>query len=107
MCDYKQDPKHPFTFHGENDNFRCYLETKLAENVPFVVPRLAGVEHNYAIIGAHAAQRGRFIDQEADYLNKTQAVMKNNAGIFLPDASSVIDYATAYLRPFDKCDMFF
>ena len=107
MRDYKQDPKHPFTFHGENDNFRNYLETKLAENVPFVVPRLAGVEHNYAIIGAHAAQRGRFIDQEADYLNKTRAVMKNNAGIFLPDASSVIDYATAYLRPFDKCDMFF
>lgn len=104
---HKQDPKHPFTFHGENDNFCIHLRNNLELGKPFIVPRLAGIEHNYAVIGAQAGQRGKFTDEEATYLNKTRSVMKNNAGVFLPSATSVVDYAVDYMKAFHHCDAYF
>lgn len=101
-----QDPSHPFTFHGENDNMRKYLENMLKSGNKFVIPRLAGIEHMYAVMGAQAGQRGRFEDNEAGYINKTRSVMKNNAGIFLPDGNSIVDYANSYLKAFHNCDAF-
>ena len=105
--EHRQDPEHPFTFRGENENFRRYLRDALAIGDPFIVPRLAGIEHMYAVTGARAGQRGRFNDNEAEFLNKTRTTMKNNAGVFLPDGSSVVDYATMYLKAFHECDAFF
>lgn len=104
---HRQDPNHPFTFQGENVNFCNYLRETISNNIPFIVPRMGGIEHMYAVLGAQAGQRGRFIDSEASFLNKTRAVMKNNAGVFLPDGSSVVDYATAYLNSFHKCQAYF
>jgi len=102
----KPDPKHSFTFIDENNQFRNYLEKSIVSNKPFVVPRLAGIEHMYAMMGAYASQRGRFDDSEADFLNKTRGVMKNNAGIFLPDANSVVKYSQLYLDAFHKCEVY-
>ena len=103
---HRQDPSHPFTFTGENENLRRFLSESLSSGEPFVIPRLAGIEHQYAVIGAQAGQRGRFDDSEAAYLNKTRSVMKNNAGVFLPTASSVVDYATSYLKAFHHCEAY-
>lgn len=104
---HRQDPDHPFTFRGENENFRAYLNTAVSKGEPFIVPRLAGIEHMYAVMGARAGQRGRFNNNEAEFLNKTRSIMKNNAGVFLPDGSSVVDYATMYLKAFHECDAYF
>jgi hypothetical protein len=101
-----QDPSHPFTFHGENDNMRKYLEKMIATDSHFIIPRLAGIEHNYAVMGAQAGQRGRFEDSEANYINRTRSVMKNNAGIFLPDGNSIVEYSNTYLKAFHNCDAF-
>ena len=101
-----QDISHPFTFHGENDNMRKYLEMMISSDNNFIIPRLAGIEHMYAVMGAQAGQRGRFEDNEAGYINKTRSVMKNNAGIFLPDGNSIVEYANSYLKAFHDCDAF-
>lgn len=100
------DDSHPFTFYGENKNFYEYLSEAVDSGVPFVVPRLAGIEHMYAMLGAHAAQRGKFQDNEAEFVNKMRGVMKNNAGIFLPDANSVVTYAESYLDAFTRCELY-
>lgn len=101
-----QDQTHPFTFIGENNNFLSYLEFTIALEQPFVVPRLAGIEHMYAVIGMNALQRGKFEDNEANYINQTRNIMKNNAGIFLPDANSVVKYSQLYLSAFQKCQCY-
>lgn len=102
----RPDPNHSFTFIDENNVFRNYLKKAIDSGEPFVVPRLAGIEHMYAMMGAYAAQRGKFDTSEADFLNKTRSVMKNNAGIFLPDANSVIKYSQAYLDAFHRCELY-
>lgn len=101
-----QDPLHPFTFHGENHNMYKYLENIINTENNFIIPRLAGIENLYAVMGAQAGQRGRFENNEAMFVNKTRNFMKNNAGIFLPDGNSVVEYSTAYLKAFHICDAF-
>ena len=102
----KQDVSHPFTFRGENNNFYDYLNKMLTSNKKFIVPRLAGIEHMYAMIGAEVKQTGSFNGSHADFVNKTRSLMKNNAGVFLPSGDSIIQYSDLYLRAFHLCDMY-
>jgi len=102
----KQDISHPFTFHGENKNFYDYLTKMFSENKHFIIPRLAGIEHLYAVTGAIAKTKRQFDQQQAAYINKTRKVMKNNAGILLNDGNSIIQYSDLYLRAFHLCDMY-
>ena len=103
----KNDIKHPFNFYGENLNFYNFLKQKIDSNINFIVPREAGIENVYAMMGVGAAQRGYFSPQESEYINKTRPVMKNNAGIFLPDANSIISYGKEYMEAFHRCDGYF
>lgn len=105
--DEKNDPEHPFNFYGENLNFYNFLKEKIESNNNFIVPREAGIENVYAMIGVSAMQRGSFNPEETHYINNTRAVMKNNAGIFLQDGNSVVDYAKEYLEAFHRCDGYF
>lgn len=102
----KQDESHPFTFHGENKNFCDYLDKMISEDKNFIVPRLAGIEHMFAIIGAEVKTKKHFDPEHANFINRTRSIMKNNAGIFLPNAESVLQYSDLYLRSFSLCDMY-
>lgn len=102
----KQDSSHPFTFRGENKNFCEYLEKMFSENKNFIVPRLAGIENLYAIIGADVKAKQEFSKPHIDYIKKTLPIMKNNAGVLLNDGNSIVQYSDLYLRAFQLCDMY-
>lgn len=103
----KIDMKHPFNFIGENMNFKNYLKEKITNNKNFIVPRLAGIEHMFAIIGLNAKNKGMVDNNENNFLNSRMSVMKNNAGIKLENIMDVINYSDNYLSAFEKCDGYF
>jgi hypothetical protein len=75
-----------------SDNTRLfqYLTQKLFKQQPFVIPRVAGVENNFAytksMILAHK--------------------MKNNAGVKVTSTASAHLYGNQYFKAFANCDVF-
>jgi hypothetical protein len=107
----KHDCNHSFTFHNENLKFYLLLkglvEDCLLLGKPFIIPRLAGIEHMFAVIGLNVMKRGRFEQNEANFCNQRLGVMKNNAGVLLNDANAVVKYADEYLGAFHHSDAYF
>lgn len=75
----------------DNDKLFQYIQGKMYSNQQFIVPRIAGIENNTAVL-------------------KTQqhiSSMKTNAGIRLSNAGSIEKYSQLYLRAFDNCEVYF
>ena len=83
-----------------------YVGKKISSNESFVIPRIAGIENNYAVIG-QKIKKEKLNDNEVSYISATSKVMKNNAGITLEKgAESIIDYSDKYLSCFTKCELY-
>jgi len=108
---FKLDNSHSFMFHHENLKFYLLLKNLVEDTMlldkPFIIPRLAGIEHMFAIVGLNVIKRGNFEDNEANFCNQTLSVMKNNAGILLSDANAIVRYADEYLGAFKNSDAYF
>lgn len=104
---FNQDFTHPFTYRGENQNLYDYLTDKITTKTRFILPRLTGNEIIYGVIGFKGLQKGSFDDDEAKILNNYRSIIKNNAGIFLPDGKSIVEYAVSFINTFNKCDAYF
>ena len=90
------------------DNYKLhnYIASKFAQGKNFIIPRIAGVENNYAVEGELVIKSGQISPEFADYLGKTIGTMKNNAGIQLSNVNSVIKYSQMYMQSFDQCEMY-
>jgi len=91
------------------DNYRLYnyIGHKFTEGKNFIIPRIAGIENNYAVEGEIALMSGGGISPEFnDYIQKTIGVMKNNAGIKLSNLNSIIKYSQMYMKSFDTCEAY-
>jgi hypothetical protein len=100
------DQNHPFNIIDENINFYNYIKEKIDKNENFVIPRIAGVENNFAHIGAVVNQQKKMEPHEQDYLNKAAAPMKVVAGIKITNLESVLLYSHLYLDAFHRCEMY-
>ena len=100
------DTNHTFHFGDENAVLYNYISDKLNKNEKFLLPRMAGIENNYAMIGALIQQAGKLEQNHADYIKKTSGTMKNNAGIKFTNINDVIMYSKLYLDTFHKCDTY-
>lgn len=91
-----------------NDNKRLYnyVAEKCAENTPFIIPRISGIENNVAVFSRIGKKNGTFSQDVLNYLRQIAPVMKNNAGIKLSNMNSIIKYSDMYLSAFEKCDVF-
>ena len=90
----------------DNQVLHDYIVKKLNTNENFIIPRIAGIENNYAVIGYKLKSNG-FTAQDNEYISKTIGTMKNNAGIHLANgAESIISYSDMYLASFDNCDLY-
>jgi hypothetical protein len=85
-----------YTFNHPNDTLATYLQDRLLHKRPFIIPRVAGIENNTAFLAYH--------NQELPLM--LQRVMKNNAGINLPNKKSFLQYSKWYLSAFDACDLY-
>jgi hypothetical protein len=83
-----------------------YIKTKIENNQNFIIPRVAGIENNFAIFPVVISNK-LYNDQILySYLNNYRNTMKNNAGINLLNDQSVINYSQLYLEAFANCEIY-
>jgi hypothetical protein len=102
------EPKTNYSFNilKENERLFEYVKQKVKTNSRFIVPRIAGIENNYAALGAIVGQNKKLNDQQKNFIQKTIPTMKNNAGIKISDINNVIIYSKLYLDAFHQCDLY-
>ena len=96
-----------FNILEENIQLYDYIKKKLDNIKNFIIPRIAGVENNYAQVGMSILNNRKVGDNEMNYIKNTIGTMKNNAGIKLSDINSIVKYSQLYLEAFNKCDIYF
>lgn len=104
----QSEPKTNYSFNILKENQRLfeYVKQKVETNSIFIIPRIAGIENNYAALGAIVGQNTKINDQQKEYIKKTISTMKNNAGIKISDINNIIIYSKLYLDAFHKCDLY-
>ena len=91
---------------NDNQVLYEYIHDNVSRDKNFVIPRIAGIENNYAVIGDKASKE-KLTDYEEKYISMTANVMKNNAGIKLEKGiDSIIEYSDKYLSCFSNCHLY-
>jgi hypothetical protein len=85
-----------------------YIVEKRENEHAFVIPRVSGIENNFAVFGRIMKERGptKTPSQINQYIQNVTGAMKNNAGIKISSNESVIKYSDEYLKAFDYCEIF-
>jgi len=102
-----QHPYHTFNMERENSNIRLYIENKIKHNTPFIIPRVAGIEHTCAIFGDELQKNSNkdFLNQQ--HLQIIVQIMKRNAGIQISSVNSLVEYSKLYMESFNLADRCF
>jgi hypothetical protein len=101
VCKYTHGFK-DIMFH-DHEILYDYVAGKLQSNQPFIIPRIAGIENNFAVF-AHIKRKTN-TNEVDQYFQQVAPAMKNNAGIYLPDMNSIMRYSDLYLKAFENCEM--
>ena len=86
----------------DNRVLHDYIQQCFLEDRPFIVPRIAGIENNVAVIAASPMQ-----ENTVELIQRILPAMKNNAGVLMSSWSSVMQYSQRYLGTFANCDLYF
>ena len=89
---------------GDNILLYNYIQRKILLGENFIIPRIAGIENNYAYYGN--VIQFNYDENINNYFKNTMHVMKNNAGIQLNDINSIILYSNMYLKAFENCEIY-
>ena len=95
-----------YNINEENNDLRFYLEDKIKNNKNFLLPRIAGIENNFAYLGV-CIENNNLTKPQYAYINNVIKSMKNNAGIKLTSIESILKYSNLYLDAFNLCDAYF
>lgn len=91
----------------DNDVIREYIHSKLKNNEKFIIPRIAGVENNFAVYcSIHGSETHENKLHIQRYIENSSKTMKNNAGIQLSNIISIAKYSKLYMDAFENCDLF-
>lgn len=97
------EPKYN-VFHC-NDYLYHYLVEKCRLNIPFIIPRISGIETHSAV--HFATTNGyQFAKHNGQQFHSMLNTMKNNAGIHITSVASMIKYSQMYLHSFQNCEMY-
>lgn len=100
------NPMQTFDIIRENNTMMKYLKDKMKDNKPFVIPRIAGIENEVAMIGSICNQQKQLNKETFNNFKQVMPIMKNNAGIKLDNMEDISFYATKYLKPFHESEIF-
>ena len=89
---------------SDNRVLHDYIQQRLLEHRPFLVPRIAGIENNVAVFAATVSSPNHPLYSA---IQRLVPAMKNNAGIYIPSWSSIVEYSQRYLGAFTNCDLYF
>ena len=92
--------------YNDNTLLYQYIHSKLANGERFVIPRIAGIENNYAVCGHIILNTNHVSEGNMDYFQKTIKTLQHNAGIIVNNTSEIIEYSQKYLKAFDNCDIY-
>jgi hypothetical protein len=101
------DTHHSFDIIRENNSLRKYVSDKMTSGKPFIIPRIAGVENNLAMMGVISIQNGNVSPELAGHISGIIPTMKKHAGIQISNAQSMCDYSQRYMSAFHKCEKYF
>ena len=102
---YSKDVR--YNMETDNKNLNDYLKNTLSKNIPFIIPRIAGIENNVAHIGFELMNNNGSLEaSKINYLKTAIKTMKNNAGIYLTNIKSVMEYSKLYLKAFEHCEVY-
>lgn len=91
----------------DNDKIHDYILGKIDANQPFILPRISGIENNFAVFGRFVKMNNGVTPPNIkNYVQNVLPAMKNNAGIKISDMYSFVKYSDLYLSAFDHCDMY-
>lgn len=83
-----------------------YILKKIENNQNFMIPRIAGIENEFSMLGDLIKTFG--MNSEFNNIFKKNCYkMKNNAGIKFVSFESVILYSQMYIDAFKNCEMYF
>ena len=92
-----------------DDNTRIfeYIQSKINSEQKFIIPRVCGIENNFAVFGNMCRNNDNKPTYEIQqYFQKVLPAMKNNAGIKISTINSILKYSDMYIKAFDNCEMF-
>lgn len=90
----------------DNTKIYDYVLSKVSENKNFILPRISGIENNFAAFARISRNKGSVSPEVVQYFQKVAPFMKNNAGIKLTSMASIVKYSDMYLKAFDQCDLY-
>jgi hypothetical protein len=85
-----------------------YIVKKFAENANFVIPRIAGYENTFAMMGEMCMMNGgNYSSKEMkEFIESKVHILKNNAGLLFRNLNDVCEYGHLYMESFDNCELF-
>lgn len=89
----------------DNIMLHDYVKGKLDKKQKFIIPRIAGIENNFAIFGEISKTNGRVDQPIGEYFNNTVQAMKNNAGIRLSNIDSIYLYSDLYIKSLNNAEL--
>lgn len=94
----------------DNNLLKNYIESKMDNNISFLIPRIAGIENNnlavfQRVLGDKTLNNVNRINI-TNYIKNIIPSMKNNTGIKLSSGKSIQNYSDLYLEAFQNCDMY-
>ena len=93
-----------YNIYKGNQKLFDYISKKTYNNENFVIPRVAGIEMNYAgFIPLLALSDKPQQTQILKYLKNHITTMKKNAGVMLSSMTSIKQYSIMYLDCFNNC----
>lgn len=90
---------------AENAALRRVVSEQLATGKPFIIPRIAGIENNVALLGVKMEQSEEPLEDST--LDAVRQVMKNNAGIRIDGEDGIRLYSRLYLKAFHQSSSYF
>jgi hypothetical protein len=92
--------------YTDNTLLYSYILSNFEKNKSFIIPRIAGIENNFAWLGNMIHTTGNVSQEMVDYFNSRTPVLKNNAGILVRSIPEIVEYSQKYLKAFDNCEMY-
>ena len=92
------------TIFDDNKLLYDYIRTQNVLGKHFIIPRISGIENNFAVFGKFMKDTGNKNVQQ--YFDDVKPAMKNNAGILLSNNDSILKYSEMYLKAFENSELF-
>ena len=92
-------------FSNDNTRFGKFIKEKLDNEQPFIIPRIAGEENNFAFFTRMMVE-GKIPQNEQTFQLLRYHILKNNAGVNMTSFESAKKYSDAYFKAFEHCELY-